>query len=281
MELIKLHSSGLVFLSECKSRRYNRLKEKFNYNSVGPVGKSGGLLLLWRKDIEAWLQSYLVNHVDAMTKYDDCPERWRFTGFYSQSDSNRRKEMWNFLRRLWHESIRPWLCAGEYNEILEQHEKQRILPRAHWQINDFHEYLRDGDLHDLGFEGEIFRWNNRVETPHTVRARLDRVCSDTQWANLFHSTKVHREMVTYFDHAAIWISLFEEPVHTADCRKCQFRFEAAWVAYLECTEVIHRTWSSAKVFDYHVTVGNQTRASRLGLLQWNRDRFTNIRRQTQ
>ncbi|KAL0438857.1 UNVERIFIED_CONTAM: hypothetical protein Slati_2368700 [Sesamum latifolium] len=67
VELIKLHNPSLVFLSETKSfkRRYEGLKERLNYHGVGidARGKFEELLLLWRKDIEVWIQSYSHNHI--------------------------------------------------------------------------------------------------------------------------------------------------------------------------------------------------------------------------
>ncbi|KAL0439100.1 UNVERIFIED_CONTAM: hypothetical protein Slati_2393000 [Sesamum latifolium] len=103
-DLIQLHRPDLVFISEtkCKSRRCDRIKNLVNYHRVGvdSVGKGGGLLLLWRKDIDVWLQSFSAHHIDVSIKSDDCPDRWRFTGFYGYPDVARRKEGWNLLRTL-------------------------------------------------------------------------------------------------------------------------------------------------------------------------------------
>ncbi|KAL0444780.1 UNVERIFIED_CONTAM: hypothetical protein Slati_2200700 [Sesamum latifolium] len=134
LELVKLHRSGLVFLSEtkCKARRVDRLNEKFNYHGIGVdlAGKGSGLSLVWRKDVDVWLQSFSGNHIDVMVKSDDCPMPWHFTGVYGNPDIARRKETWDHLRRLAKASERPWLCGGEFNEIFGQHEKQGLLPRA-------------------------------------------------------------------------------------------------------------------------------------------------------
>ncbi|KAL0298311.1 UNVERIFIED_CONTAM: Retrovirus-related Pol polyprotein from transposon TNT 1-94 [Sesamum radiatum] len=68
-EQIRLHRPILVFLSKtkCKTRRVDRLKERLNYNSirVDSHGKGGGLMLLWWKDTEVWLQSYSEHPIDA------------------------------------------------------------------------------------------------------------------------------------------------------------------------------------------------------------------------
>ncbi|KAL0453949.1 UNVERIFIED_CONTAM: hypothetical protein Slati_1373000 [Sesamum latifolium] len=54
-ELIRFHNPGLVFLFEtkCKRRKCDNLKEKFNLFgiNVDSHGRAGGLILLWRKDI--------------------------------------------------------------------------------------------------------------------------------------------------------------------------------------------------------------------------------------
>ncbi|KAL0449426.1 UNVERIFIED_CONTAM: hypothetical protein Slati_1499000 [Sesamum latifolium] len=132
------------------------------------MGRSGGLFLFWRKDVEVWLQYFYVNHIDVTVKSDECPDRWRFTGFYGNPEAAKRKESWNVLRRLAQVSIRLWLVAGDFNEILSQQEKQGMLPRAQWQINDFRTCLHKSDLHDLGFEGilKIIRNADSVSRPH-------------------------------------------------------------------------------------------------------------------
>ncbi|KAL0448855.1 UNVERIFIED_CONTAM: hypothetical protein Slati_1441900 [Sesamum latifolium] len=165
-ELIKLHRSGLIFLSETKC-----------------------------KDINAWLHS------------DSSPDRWRFTGFYEYSEVANRREGWNLLRRLSQSFVRPWVCVGDFIEILAQHEKQGSLPRAQWQIRDFCECLSDCGLYDMGYEGDIFTWCNRREEPHMVRARLDRACYDTNWVDLFPRVNVFHEPLACLDHSAIWLTL--------------------------------------------------------------------------
>ncbi|KAL0430825.1 UNVERIFIED_CONTAM: putative mitochondrial protein [Sesamum radiatum] len=86
MEQVKVHRPILVFLSKtkCQARRVDRLKERLNYNGIGiaSYNKRGGLMLLWRKDIEVWLQSYSEHHIDATVSRGDNMERGRFSGFY-------------------------------------------------------------------------------------------------------------------------------------------------------------------------------------------------------
>ncbi|KAL0444003.1 UNVERIFIED_CONTAM: hypothetical protein Slati_2123000 [Sesamum latifolium] len=173
-ELLKLHQPGFIFLSEtkCKARRCERVKNLLNYNGV------------------------------------ELPDRWRFTGFYGYPEVGNRKLGWLLLRKLAQQSVRPWICAGDFNEILEQHEKEGILPRALWQIGNFRECLGDCGLQDIRFEGNIFTWWNHRENPDTVRARLDRACSNSKGVEkMFPQAVVTHEEASCSDHSLIWIGL--------------------------------------------------------------------------
>ncbi|KAL0360942.1 UNVERIFIED_CONTAM: hypothetical protein Sradi_3778700, partial [Sesamum radiatum] len=126
-ELVHIHKPDLIFISEtkCKAKRCDRIKEAVNYFGLGVdlVGKGGGLLLLWHKDINVWLQFFSNHHVDVTVKSKECPDHWRFTGFYGYAEVTRRKEGWKLLRGLSQMSVRPWLCVGDFIEVLDQQEK--------------------------------------------------------------------------------------------------------------------------------------------------------------
>ena len=44
--------------------------------------------------------------------------RWRIIGFYGNPEAYRRKESWEELGALSKKFKLPWLCYGDYNEIL-------------------------------------------------------------------------------------------------------------------------------------------------------------------
>ncbi|KAL0458071.1 UNVERIFIED_CONTAM: hypothetical protein Slati_0434300 [Sesamum latifolium] len=67
---------------------------------------------VWRKDVDVWIQSFSVHRIDATVKMDEQTKRWSFTGFYGHLDIRKRRETWNLLWHLSHQSTRPWLCVG-------------------------------------------------------------------------------------------------------------------------------------------------------------------------
>ncbi|KAL0438956.1 UNVERIFIED_CONTAM: hypothetical protein Slati_2378600 [Sesamum latifolium] len=170
------------------------------------------------------------------------------------------------------------MCAGDFNEILDQQEKDCFLPRPPCQIREFREYLNDCGLQDLGFAGNIFTWCNHREEPNTVRARLDCAYCDSSWAELFPMAKVTHVPVACSYREVLWIALDGKPSQYMARRKQRFRFEVAWASSPACVDVIQQAWLSDKDNIPHRSLIDKIRACRMNLLQWNRSSFGNIRK---
>ena len=87
------------------------------------VHKASGLAMLWKVDIELHVQTYFQNHIDAQIMTDSSSP-WRLTGFYGQLEEHRKHESWEYLRHLHSQDLLPWICIGNYNEIISLDEKQ-------------------------------------------------------------------------------------------------------------------------------------------------------------
>ncbi|KAL0333567.1 UNVERIFIED_CONTAM: hypothetical protein Sangu_1512900 [Sesamum angustifolium] len=147
--LIRHYHPALVFLAEtkCSSRRIDSLKRRFDMYgfSVDSRGKGGGLALLWRKSVDVVLQSYSHNHIDVSVRLNENQDWWHFTGLYGEPETTKREATWRLLSQLHTRSVRPWLVAGDFNEILDQSEKWGGPPRPLWQIRKFRRALTDCD----------------------------------------------------------------------------------------------------------------------------------------
>ncbi|KAL0453714.1 UNVERIFIED_CONTAM: hypothetical protein Slati_1349500 [Sesamum latifolium] len=241
------HRPGLIFLSKtkCKYRKHEWLKEKLNYNGV----KEGA-------------------------------DRWRFTDFYGHPETTKRKLAWDLLRRLSHESARPWLCAGDFNEILHQSELESKGDRASWQISNFRNCLLECDLNDLHFQGDMYTWCNKREFPNTIRARLDRACGTKSWALLFPQAKVINERVIGSNHSALWIDL-EPRIDQHNNRQAKrFRFEALWARNAGCEQIIQQSWAAIAEATPQERCLAKLTACGEGLMEWDKNVVRNIRKQT-
>lgn len=70
-----------------------------------------------------------------------------------------RPDMWERMRTLCGEWLRPWMVMGDFNEVLWQYEHFSQHPRPKRQMMDFRKVLSHCDLHDLGFSGLPWTYN--------------------------------------------------------------------------------------------------------------------------
>ena len=85
---------------------------------VPKVGRSGGLVLYWRSTINLTIEELDKNFIDAVID-KGLESEWHLTGFYGEPETARRFEAWDKLRGLNSNPKRPWLCCGDFNEIVK------------------------------------------------------------------------------------------------------------------------------------------------------------------
>lgn len=63
-------------------------------------------------------------------------DKWILTGYYGQADKNRREFSWELLRTLAGRSSHPWVCVGDYNDLLYQSDKRRgaSIQLNYWKV---------------------------------------------------------------------------------------------------------------------------------------------------
>lgn len=77
------------------------------------------------------------------------------------------------MRRLTSLSSMPWICFGDFNEIMHVNEKIEGNDRRLSMVNAFREVVKDCGLTDLGCTGyPITRSNNRYGSS-LIKERLD------------------------------------------------------------------------------------------------------------
>ncbi|XVF87929.1 hypothetical protein PTKIN_Ptkin19aG0008200 [Pterospermum kingtungense] len=73
----------LVRLSKLENLK--RRCNMYGLMAVDAIGRSGGLAMMWKEDIDLKLMSYLKFHID-MEVADNQHNEWRLTGFYGEPD---------------------------------------------------------------------------------------------------------------------------------------------------------------------------------------------------
>ena len=118
--LVREKAPTILFLMETKQTIEEKggIQGELHHDSMLAVpclGRRGGLAMLWRNEVDLHIQTYTQNH-DALIMANQNPP-WRITGFYGKPEEQLRHETWSLLKHLKTRSS-PWLCIGDYNEIL-------------------------------------------------------------------------------------------------------------------------------------------------------------------
>ena len=159
-----------------------------HYFGVSKVNYGGGLYLFWKKDFDLRVVSSSLNHIDTVI-CGGTEKAWRFTGFYGTQETHQRSISWNLLRNLHNQFSLPWLCGGDFNELVKSHEKKGGRLSPYDQMQKFREVLDEYGLLDLGFSGKKFTWFKNYPSSG-IWERLNRAVSTAGWVERFPATKV-------------------------------------------------------------------------------------------
>ena len=182
------------------------------------------------------VQTYTRNHIDALI-FNGSNPTWRLIGFYRWSEEQRKHESWQLLKHLHTRISAPWICVRDYNEILSSKEKQGGIPKPLNHMEAFWATLLHCGLEDLGFQGNIFTWNNGRHGNAFVQARLDKACAMVEWKEIYPKTRVFHLQTSYSNHIPIVITT-QNPTKQTRRRKVPRRFEEKWASNPQCETVI-------------------------------------------
>ncbi|XP_074293650.1 uncharacterized protein LOC141620760 [Silene latifolia] len=200
---------------------------------VDSIWRTGGLALLWKKEVDCNFKSASVHHIDDVVREGE--REWKVTGFYGWPAVTDRHLSWELLRLLSGQSELPWLCVGDFNEILFSTEMKRGS-RAQWQMNNFQSAVDDCGLKDVGWEGYQFTWDNGQAGEANRQKMIDRAMGKSSWFDIFPYAKLIHLTREWSDHAPIKL-LFDKRVTGVEVKK-NFKFEQIWIGEEGCEDAV-------------------------------------------
>jgi hypothetical protein len=170
---------------------------------------------------------------------------WKLTCFYGHPEVAKRRESWALLRHLSLIDPIPWLCVGDYNEILNLSEQKGAISKTMGQMEDFQKALEECRLCDLGFSGPKFTWSNGRDGEAYTQERLDRAAANLEWCEYFTEANVAVLARRSSDHNPLFISFGKK--REGDRRTRQFRVEESWKVHPKYKEVVKKIWRAKPV----------------------------------
>ncbi|XP_042942656.1 uncharacterized protein LOC122276824 [Carya illinoinensis] len=248
-DLIKKEALDIVFLQETRLQvcDFDSCKFKLGFSNclvVSIEGRSGGIALLWGRDINLTILNYSKYHIDACVTVDGIStDKFFLTGVYGHPNHSLRHRTWDLICSLCRQVDEAWLVFGDFNEILYQHEKWGGRDRLERQMLAFRQVVNDCSLRDIGFRGPKYTWCNGRESCSSISVRLDRLFGNPQWWARFAHARVLHEGAAYSDHSPIWLL---SEVATVERRRVKlFGFEAMWLGETGCDNIVEDTWRGA------------------------------------
>ncbi|XP_037496341.1 uncharacterized protein LOC119371035 [Jatropha curcas] len=181
----------LGITSVSKNGPLAEIKTLLNYDgfvSVDSVGHSGGLALLWKGVSSVNLISSCSRYIDVEVDLHHFGVS-RLTGFYGEPNRNRRNNSWQLLRALASHSVLPWLCLGDFNDILASSEKRGGRPPPSHLIRGFQAAISDAHLHDFPMSGYAFTWEHGRTSGNLIEEKLDRILTTDSWRRKFSQAR--------------------------------------------------------------------------------------------
>jgi exonuclease III len=277
---VKEKRPTILFLMEtkCGKNKMEVIRSKLGFEGsfeIELMGRSGGLALLWKEAGRLEIQNFTRHHINAVVRPVCGNLQWKLTCFYGHPETAKRHESWALLTHLNSYQPDPWLCIGDFNEIVNQDEKMGGALRRESQMDQFREALENCGLSDLGYKGAKFTWSNCQHDGNFIQERLDRAVANKAWCELIATYEVQVLAARSSDHTPLFLQMLDEdeaPIYYSK----SFKFEASWLADGECLEVINDAWGRGG----DVGVGMQPARSKLAscqtqLVSWSKRKFGN------
>ncbi|KAK9913633.1 hypothetical protein M0R45_037443 [Rubus argutus] len=241
---------------------------------VDPICGAGGLALWWNSDVSVDFTFTSKNLLDTIITNKSDGKLFRATWVYGPPYRADKAEFWESASHLSTNDNCPWICVGDFNEILNCSEKDGGLPLS-WNRPQFlRNFMNCNALLDVGYCGPKFTWENRRDNADLVRERLDRVLVNCHWLIDWPNTSVTHGSRIGSDHCPLIINPTPPPKKTGRA----FKFEAMWVTEPECGQIIQQGWKEIINNNPMFTWNYNLFACRKALITWSKLKFPNNRR---
>jgi hypothetical protein len=199
-----------------------------NSFAVSSNGRSGGLGIFWNNEFPLKVTKFSQYHIDTeICERDRDP--WRITFVYGEPNRAERKKTWDLLKFIKSQCSLPWICMGDFNEILRPEEQFGPNPREGYLMEGFRDTMDVCGFCDIGYIGLDWTWEKKVANNEYVRVRLDRAIATAEWCSMFPMASLRHLIAVKSDHCPILLSTEREVQSTKFTTKGRsFRYEVMW-----------------------------------------------------
>lgn len=142
-----------------QEKKVQRIQKRLRYKNsfvVNPEGIAGGLALFWDDQVELFMDSWSKSHINAQCVLKETQQQMHITFVHAPNVFQERVVLWGDLYRDSTRNHLPWLCLGDFNEILYHWEKAGKKRAETYRLTAFRDFLLQCSLMDLESKGCAF-----------------------------------------------------------------------------------------------------------------------------
>ncbi|XP_018478413.2 uncharacterized protein LOC108849362 [Raphanus sativus] len=152
---------------------------------VDPIGLSGRLALMWKREVSVEVKFADKNIIDCCIRYrGQC---FFVTFVYGEPSQQGKRKVWERLMRLGAGRKESWGLLGDFNDILHNGEKIGVPIRGDNSFLDFAQMIQVCEMKELTGFGDSFTWAG-VRYKKYIQCKLDRCFGNKQWRNSFQNS---------------------------------------------------------------------------------------------
>ncbi|XP_018463849.2 uncharacterized protein LOC108835040 [Raphanus sativus] len=210
-----------------------------NVMVVNPIGLSGGLALMWRREVAVEVKFADKNIIDCWIRHRG--QALYVTFIYGEPSQQGKKEVWERVMRLGVGRKECWCMVGDFNDILHNGEKIGGPRRGEASFVDFVEMLDVCEMKELMGYGDSFTWAG-VRYQKYIQCKLDHCFGNKQWRSKFASSSQTFMERLGSDHRPVMVNTCWERAR----KGCAFRFDKRMVGKNRVEETINASWRRAR-----------------------------------
>ncbi|KAH7862901.1 hypothetical protein Vadar_010843 [Vaccinium darrowii] len=206
---------------------------------VEPVGLSGGLALWWKSDVDLEVDLATKNYMHVIVTDKNKSKMWAATFIYGCPERGGRALVWEDIKRIASLEHLPWMCIGDFNQVLCNSDKMGGNSPNQRAISLLHEMISDSGLIELEFKGPKFTWRNNRQGGDFIMERIDMAFASAEWQECYDKAMVFVEPAIGSDHNPLVLNT-EVPLEKVGK---PFKFESFWIMEDGCTDVVMDSWN--------------------------------------
>jgi hypothetical protein len=179
--------------------------------------------------------------------------------------------MWTKMRQMKNRSNEPWLVLGDFNEAMWQEEHFSKSKRSERHMAEFRAVLSDCDLHDIGFSGTPWTFDNKQRGDRNVKVRLDRAVASPAWSDRFPDFRLRHLSSSRSDHCPLLLSE-DQPAYGRPERPIR-RYEICWEREPSLASAVEEAWSKRVPCEDLGDINSVLNDVMSNLYRWKSDKF--------